>query len=67
MTGIVASQGRKDISRCIDNWYSGEVEIQKQRRGFILDTIRNNPTYHPQGVILAVLQKQCGSFKDNPN
>lgn len=66
MTGIVASQARKDIARCIDDWYTGDIAIQQQRHGYILDMIKQYPSYHPQGVILVVLQNQCGSFKDIP-
>lgn len=67
MTGIVATQGRKDISRCIDDWYTNDKAIQQQRHGYILDIIKENPSYHPQAVILAVLQKRCGSFEKKDN
>ncbi|MEM7173275.1 MAG: hypothetical protein AAF530_24140 [Pseudomonadota bacterium] len=62
MTAIVASQVHQDIATCIDDWYPPDGRIKQQRQGFILDTIRSNPSYHPQAVILAVLQQQCGSF-----
>ena len=64
MVAVVATQGRQNIASCIDDWYSEDGSIQDQRHGFILDTIREYPSYHPQGIILAVLQKRCGSFKD---
>ena len=64
MVGIVAAQDRKEISHCIDDWYSGDEAIQRQRTGYILDIIKQHPTFHPQGVILAVVQERCGSFKD---
>jgi hypothetical protein len=63
MAGIVATQGRKDISRCIDNWYTEDDAIQRMRHDFILESARRYPSFHPQAVILAILQKQCGSFK----
>ncbi|MEO1243779.1 MAG: hypothetical protein AAFX54_17865 [Pseudomonadota bacterium] len=66
MTGIVATQGRKDISRCIDDWYSDNENLQTQRHEEILQTIRENPEFHPQGVVLAVIQQQCGSFEESP-
>ncbi len=62
MTAIVASQGRKDISHCLDDWYPLDPEISKSRQDFIIKIISENTEYHPQGVILAVLQKQCGAF-----
>ena len=67
MTGIVATQGRQDIATCIDDWYPLDPDIKRRRQELIRKTIRENPSYHPQGVILAILQKQCGSFKDQPN
>jgi len=63
MTAIIATRNRQDISRCIDDWYSGDKAIQRKQRNKIIKTIRENPSYHPQGVVLAVLEKQCGSFK----
>ena len=58
MTAIVATQGRKDISHCIDNWYSGNEDVQDQRHGYILDLIRKYPQDHPQGLFWQ-------SFNDN--
>ena len=67
MVGIVASQGRNDIAECIDTWYGGpDVERRMRRHNFIMKTIRENPEFHPQATILAILQKQCGSFKSTP-
>lgn len=64
MAGIVSGRARKDISRCIDEWYSLEDETRRMRNDFILKIISENPTYHPQGVILAVLEEQCGSLQN---
>ena len=63
MTGIVATQSRTDIARCIDDWYSGDEAVQNRRHQFVIDTVRDHPSYNPQAVILAILQKQCGSFR----
>lgn len=63
MIAIVAAQTQKDIARCIDSWYVVDEAIKQQRHGYILDIIKENPSYHPQGVILAILQKRCGKFK----
>lgn len=65
MTAIIATQGHQDIASCIDDWYTGNEAIHRLRHEFILRTIRENPNYHPQGVILAIIQKQCGSFKSS--
>jgi hypothetical protein len=66
MTGIVSGRKDKVISQCIDRWYVSSVDIRRKRHDFILRTISENPTFHPQGVILAVLEEQCGSIKNQP-
>lgn len=60
MAGLVAGQNRKSQTRCIDDWVG-----QHEGSGFqpILKTMRQYPAYHPSGVIIAVLQKACGSFR----
>jgi len=63
MAGIVSGRARKDISRCIDEWYSLEDETRRKRNTHILGIVESNPEFHPQGVILAVLEKRCGSIK----
>ena len=45
MAGIVATQGRKDISRCIDNWYTEDSATQRKRHDFILETARLYPSF----------------------
>ena len=64
MIGIVASQSREDIALCIDYWYPQDRAIRDQRRKFLIDQISRFPDYHPQAVILAQIQKECGSFRD---
>lgn len=63
MSGVIAFQSRKDISRCIDRWYFADSVVQKQRNAQIKEVMRRNPSYHPQGVLLAVIQKECGEFQ----
>ena len=67
MVAIVATQGRQDIAACIDGWYPLEESQKQLRHEEILTTIRRYPDNHPQGIILAVLQKHCGSFKKRAN
>lgn len=62
MAGIVATQVRPDIARCIDGWYSaGQIE---QRQAQIRDALQLYPDHHPQAIILAVIEKACGQFED---
>lgn len=62
IAGLIAAENDKRQADCIDNWYypdkSGKSDI-------IIEVMKENSEYHPRGIILAVLQKQCGSFKYN--
>ena len=62
MAASVASQNVKGQSACIYEWYFRNGEVNPRREKQIFDAMRSNPQYHPHAVILAVLQKACGSF-----
>ncbi|MEM9375601.1 MAG: hypothetical protein AAGA72_05235 [Pseudomonadota bacterium] len=62
MAGVVASQNEGPTARCVDDWYFKDRATRQRRNDFIRETMRRFPDYHPAGVILAVLEKQCGSF-----
>lgn len=60
MAGSIAAQNKQEQARCIDDW------AMKNRDGGyrpVIDAMQKYPDYHPAGVIIAVLQKACGSFK----
>jgi hypothetical protein len=60
MAGSIAAQNKQEQARCIDGWAA-----QHDATGFrpVVEAMQRFPDYHPAGVILAVLQKACGSFK----
>lgn len=64
MIAIVATQtGQHDhIAQCIDTWYGGGPESQPQRSARLREVMENLPNHHPQAVILAVIEKECGEF-----
>ena len=64
MAATVATQANPKVARCINDWYFKDKPRQPQRNEHIVSVMRQYPGYHPSGVILAVLQKACGSFKD---
>ena len=64
MAGVIASQIRPPIARCIDDWYFADAAVQKRRNEKIKRTIRQHSEFHPAGVLLAVLQSACGSLKE---
>ena len=59
MAGVIAAQSQREQAQCIDEWHAGQHERQYEE---ILEAIRTHPTFHPQGVIFAVLRKACGAF-----
>lgn len=66
MIAIVATQtGQHDhIAECIDGWYGGGDASQPKRSARILSVMESLPDYHPQALILAVIEKECGKFSD---
>jgi len=64
MIGVVASQmeGKSHIARCIDGWYWDGDKASAEKNESIRDAMRRFPRYHPQAVILAVIEKACGEF-----
>lgn len=64
MIAIVATQtGEHDaIAKCIDGWYGGGDASQPQRSARIRSVMEGLPNYHPQALILAVIEKECGDF-----
>ena len=59
MTGLIAARNDKKHADCIDQWYFSDMDHGNQQ---IIATMRQYPDYHPQAVIVAVLQKVCGTF-----
>ena len=59
MAGLIAAQNDKKHAECLEDWYWDDQEKSSKH---ILDVMRQYPEYHPRGVILAVLEKQCGKF-----
>jgi len=65
MTAVVATRGHSNIAQCIDEWYSEKTVDEQARHDTFIEAIKKNTIYHPQAVILALIQKQCGSFDED--
>ncbi len=59
MAGLIAVQNDKKHQTCLEGWY---VNDEKAATNHILSVMQQYPDFHPRGVILAVLEKQCGTF-----
>lgn len=62
MAGVVATQNTGTQAECVNDWYFKDEETIQSRNEHIRSVLRDHPEYHPAGVILAVLEKACGSF-----
>ncbi|MEP3247777.1 MAG: hypothetical protein ABJN40_07375 [Sneathiella sp.] len=59
---VIATQIRQDLASCIADWYTNDPMIIKKRNAEILDTMKGYPDSYPSGLVVAILQKQCGKF-----
>ncbi|MDX8347373.1 hypothetical protein SLH49_05175 [Cognatiyoonia sp. IB215446] len=64
MIAIVATQTGEHghIAECIDDWFGGGDGSQPERSARIREVMEGLPDYHPQALILAVIEKECGEF-----
>lgn len=60
MAGLVAAQNSDDQAKCIGDWSGKHLAGGYQP---VIAAMQRFPDHHPTGVIIAVLQKACGSFK----
>ena len=57
---VVVSLNSASQAKCLGSW------VAKHRAGNfapVIDAMRKYPDDHPMGLIIAVLQKDCGAFK----
>ena len=59
MAGLIARRNDKSHGDCVDNWF---FKNQTSASDELLTTLKEYSDYHPDGIILAVLQKHCGTF-----
>ncbi len=58
--GAIAGQNDEKHAKCLENWYFGD---EQKSNDAIYKAMQANDSYHPRLIILAVLQKRCGTFK----
>jgi len=60
MANMIAIENDQEQADCIEGWYDSD---RSGRERFIYGVMEKYPSYHPIGIIMAVIEKQCGSFK----
>lgn len=62
MTGLVISTGgNKQKARCISEWYYGDNHAE--RNSLILASMQKYPDVPPNAIVLALIERGCGSLK----
>lgn len=59
MAGFIAARNDNAHARCLEDWYYSDETAANEA---VLAAMRRFPDYHPRGVIVAVIEKRCGSF-----
>jgi len=59
---VIATQIRADFAACIGKWYTLTNEGNAKRQDEILAVMEKYPDSIPSGIVVAVLQKECGNF-----
>ncbi|UWQ73602.1 hypothetical protein [Leisingera sp. M658] len=64
MLAVVASQmdDKAQLAECIDDWYFADPSAKPARNGAIREAMEKFPDYHPQIILFAVVEKECGKF-----
>ncbi|MEW5424769.1 hypothetical protein, partial [Amorphus sp. 3PC139-8] len=60
MANMIAIENDQEQADCIEGWYDSDRSGTER---FIYGVMEKYPSYHPIGIIMAVIEKQCGSFK----
>ncbi|MEM6890150.1 MAG: hypothetical protein AAF636_18745 [Pseudomonadota bacterium] len=51
------------VADCLNDWYWTDDGNDPKKNDLFREVMSTLGTYHPQAVILAVVEKHCGSFK----
>ena len=59
MAALVSARQNKVHSSCIDRWYFSDPQNGDKT---LLSAMRKNAEFHPQAIIVGMIQKECGNF-----
>jgi len=60
----IASRNDQTQSTCIGEWYDRNKDSAND---YIYDVMKKNTDHHPVAIILAIAEKECGSFQYGQN
>ncbi|MEM8772991.1 MAG: hypothetical protein AAGD92_15190 [Pseudomonadota bacterium] len=64
MAGLIITRNDATKGKCLDGWYLSD---QDEVIDHILEVMEANPTFHPRGVLAAIIEKKCGSMEFDAN
>lgn len=56
---LIARQNDKRHAKCLEDWYFGN---ERKSADEIYNAMKHNNEVHPRAIVLAMLQKKCGTF-----
>lgn len=62
MASFIATQNPGDHAKCIEDWYFEGGQVDHRRNDQIRSDLQRFPDYHPTAIILARIEKVCGSL-----
>lgn len=62
---VIATQVKQEMAECIGEWYNLVDGGNKTRHNQILQIMAAYPDSIPSGIVIAVIQKECGKFGDS--
>lgn len=66
MAGVLASQSELPAARCINDWYYGPSASKASINDEIRSAMRQYSGYYPGIVIVAVIERACGTLSLKP-
>lgn len=62
MLGMVTARNSTERARCINDWYFAAGVDRSKRNDPFIEAMKAFPEHHPGAVLIAAVQKRCGSL-----
>lgn len=56
----IAAKNDERHAKCLEDWYLADEQKSNEE---VYSAMRKNSGYHPRLIILAMMEKKCGTFK----
>lgn len=62
MASTIVSRTKPEMSQCMAELYYGSLGLTNEGFASLINRIQEYETFHPSSVLVAVIEKECGSF-----